>query len=115
MIDDINDHSPHFTQPLYQATMSENFPKGASITSVSATDLDIGHNAKLTYTLKEQDREYFYISSIEATNTGVLKVFRVNLQSWLQCMRVCIYSHKCICIFIYDVYLHMYLTWHMLC
>lgn len=77
MIDDINDHAPHFTKSIYHTTMSENFAKGASITSVSATDLDIGHNAKLTYTLKEQDREYFYISSIEATNTGVLKVFKV--------------------------------------
>lgn len=77
LIDDINDHAPHFTKSIYHTTMSENFAKGASITSVSATDLDIGHNAKLTYTLKEQDREYFYISSIEATNTGVLKVFKV--------------------------------------
>lgn len=35
-------------------------------------------DAKLTYTLREQDREHFYISSIEATNTGVLKVFKVT-------------------------------------
>lgn len=78
MIDDINDHTPRFTKSIYQATMSESCAKGASITSVSATDFDIGHNAKLTYMLKEQDREYFYINSIEATNTGVLKVFKVT-------------------------------------
>ena len=58
--------------------MSENLAKGASIVSVMATDRDIGSNAKLTYTLREQDREHFYISSIEATNTGVLKVFKVT-------------------------------------
>jgi len=57
--------------------MSENLAKGASIVSVMAADRDIGSNAKLTYTLREQDREHFYISSIEATNTGVLKVFKV--------------------------------------
>ena len=77
-VDDINDHAPKFTQKLYQATMSENFPAGASVTSVSATDMDIGANAKMIYTLKEQDREFFSMTSVDATNTGVLKVFRVR-------------------------------------
>ena len=77
LIDDINDNVPRFTQKIYTATMSENFPKGASVTSVSATDADSGENAKLTYTLREQDREYFEIILIEATNTGVLKVYKV--------------------------------------
>ena len=76
-MDDINDHAPKFTRKLYQATMSENFPAGASVTSVSATDRDIGTNAKMIYTLKEQDREFFSMTSVDATNTGVLKVFRV--------------------------------------
>ena len=78
LIDDINDNVPRFTQKIYTATMSENFPKGASVTSVSATDADSGENAKLTYTLREQDREYFEIILIEATNTGVLKVYKVG-------------------------------------
>ena len=77
MIDDVNDHSPRFVQSVYSATMSESLRRGTSIISVSATDRDIGSNAKLVYTLREQDREHFYISSIEATNTGVLKVFKV--------------------------------------
>ena len=77
-VDDVNDHAPEFTQKVYRATMSENYPKGASITSVSAQDKDIGKNARMTYTLKERDREYFSVTSVEATNTGVLKVFKVN-------------------------------------
>ena len=77
-VTDVNDHPPQFTQSVYRATMSENYDRGASITSVSATDKDIGINAKLTYILKEQDREYFSITSVDATNTGVLKVFRVR-------------------------------------
>ena len=76
-IEDINDHAPRFTQKYYETTMSENYPVGASVTSVSASDPDIGANAKMTYTLKEQDRTYFYMTSVEATNTGVLKVFKV--------------------------------------
>lgn len=58
--------------------MSESLGKGASVTSVSATDDDLGVNARLTYTLAERDREYFYISTVEATNTGVIRVFKVS-------------------------------------
>ena len=104
-VDDVNDHTPHFVRSLYRATMSESLDKGASVTSVSATDNDIGVNARLTltswpwswgywslvtlsdierlnarltYTLAERDREYFYISTVDATNTGVIKVFKVR-------------------------------------
>jgi protocadherin Fat 4 len=77
LVDDVNDHSPQFVQPLYRTTMSESLAKGASVTSVLATDLDLGINAKLTYTLAERDREHFYISTVDATNTGVVKVFKV--------------------------------------
>ena len=78
MVEDINDHAPRFTHKLYRASMSENLGVGASIISVSATDADVGQYAKLTYSLKEQDRQFFSIFSVEATNTGVLKVFRVR-------------------------------------
>ena len=58
--------------------MSESLRKGASVTSVSATDNDLGVNARLTYTLAERDREYFYVTTVDATNTGVIKVFKVR-------------------------------------
>ena len=58
--------------------MSENYAVGQSVTSVSATDDDIGSNAALTYSLKEFDRKYFHMITVQATNTGVLKVFRVS-------------------------------------
>jgi len=61
--------------------MSESLTRGASVISVSATDRDVGSNAKLMYSLREQDREHFYIRSVEATNTGVLKVFKVLVVS----------------------------------
>ena len=78
MIDDINDHIPVFTQSIYRAVMSESYGVGASIISVSATDADTGSNARLLYSLREQDREHFIVVSVEATNTGVLKVHRVS-------------------------------------
>ena len=78
MIEDINDHLPVFTQSVYQAVMSESFDVGTSIISISATDADVGANARLLYTLREQDREFFTVVSVKATNTGVLKVHRVS-------------------------------------
>jgi hypothetical protein len=54
--------------------MSENYKSGDSITSVSATDKDIGIHARLNYVLDMKDRKYFSMTSVEATNTGVLKV-----------------------------------------
>lgn len=77
IVDDINDNAPRFTQRVYHAEMSESYTAGTSVTSVSATDADIGANAKLMYSLKQHDREYFTIASVEATNSGVLKVHRV--------------------------------------
>ena len=77
IITDINDHRPKFTKQVYHTTMSENYAIGQSITSVSATDDDIGSNAALTYSLMEADREFFGIMTVQATNTGVLKVFKV--------------------------------------
>jgi len=85
-VDDVNDHTPHFVKSLYRSTMSEttsttmseSLEKGSSVTSVSATDNDVGVNARVTYTLAERDREYFYITTVDATNTGVIKVFKVS-------------------------------------
>lgn len=79
MVEDINDHVPVFTQSIYRAMMSESYDVGTSIVSVSATDADTGSNARLLYSLRKQDREYFMVVSVEATNTGVLKVHRVSL------------------------------------
>jgi len=83
LIDDINDHVPVFTQSVYRAVMSESYDVGASIVSISATDADTGSNARLLYSLREQDREHFTVDSVEATNTGVLKVYRVSRPSFL--------------------------------
>jgi len=78
VIDDINDNAPVFTQRVYRAVMSENYAVGTSVISVSATDADIGSNGKLMYSLKQHDREYFTIATVEATNSGVLKVHKVS-------------------------------------
>ena len=85
LVEDINDHVPVFTQSVYRAVMSESYAVGASIISVSATDADVGSNARLMYSLREQDRQYFTVVSVEETNTGVLKVHRVRASTDCTC------------------------------
>ena len=53
--------------------MSENQQTGP-VKTVTAIDRDIDENARLTYTLKDTDRSYFYIETIPP-NAGVLKVY----------------------------------------
>uniref|UniRef100_A0A3B3VLG5 Cadherin domain-containing protein n=1 Tax=Poecilia latipinna TaxID=48699 RepID=A0A3B3VLG5_9TELE len=46
---DANDNAPVFDKPLYRAKISENCPKGVSVTTVKASDKDIGPNQELSY------------------------------------------------------------------
>ncbi|XP_030595814.1 protocadherin alpha-2-like [Archocentrus centrarchus] len=51
---DINDNSPVFSQPLYQAQVTENAQFQTSIVTVSATDLDEGINSEIVYSFIER-------------------------------------------------------------
>ncbi|XP_055296378.1 protein dachsous [Sitodiplosis mosellana] len=50
-IHDVNDNEPIFDQSFYNATVSENDPKGKCILKVSASDPDCGVNAMVNYTI----------------------------------------------------------------
>lgn len=51
IVQDVNDHSPQFQQQNYVVHIDENSPIGYSITQMTATDSDIGLNAKIKYVL----------------------------------------------------------------
>lgn len=60
-VTDVNDNAPRFELPDYQAhNIDEDIPTGTSILQVSATDLDTGKNAEITYSV---DKEEFTIDS----------------------------------------------------
>ncbi|XP_074529694.1 protocadherin gamma-A11-like isoform X12 [Halichoeres trimaculatus] len=66
---DVNDNAPIFAKPLYRAKIPENSPKSTSVTTVSATDKDIGSNGEVSYLITPTKRvltELFKINS----NTG---------------------------------------------
>ena len=50
-VDDINDNSPTFALAQYSATILEGKPANTLVTKVTATDIDDGTNAQLTYSI----------------------------------------------------------------
>ncbi|XDV37728.1 hypothetical protein PO909_007288 [Leuciscus waleckii] len=53
IIQDANDNAPIFTHSVYKAFVSENSPKGALVTTVSANDKDEGAFGHVTYYLDQ--------------------------------------------------------------
>ncbi|XP_045886278.1 protocadherin gamma-C5-like [Micropterus dolomieu] len=93
-IADVNDNPPVFTQPSYNVYLKENGVPGSILYSVSASDLDFGENAKISYSIldsKVQDvsvSSYVYINSdngsiysMHSFDYEKLKVFQIQVQA----------------------------------
>ncbi|XP_054872467.1 protocadherin gamma-C5-like isoform X14 [Amphiprion ocellaris] len=93
-ITDVNDNPPMFTQPSYNVYLKENGVPGSILFSVSASDLDFGENAKISYSIldsKVQDvsvSSYVYINSdngsiysMHSFDYEKLKVFQIQVQA----------------------------------
>ncbi|KAM8749513.1 protocadherin-8 [Acanthopagrus schlegelii] len=50
-LSDENDNAPHFSKAVTEVSVVENNAPGAYITTVQATDADLGNNGKITYRL----------------------------------------------------------------
>ncbi|XP_022237895.1 protein dachsous-like [Limulus polyphemus] len=50
-VQDVNDNSPRFEQPVYKANISENSRSGTFVIKVQAIDKDLGINGNLTYVI----------------------------------------------------------------
>ncbi|XP_061758299.1 neural-cadherin-like [Nerophis ophidion] len=63
---DVNDNVPFFTSSIYEASVTEGAPSGALVFQVSANDLDLGLNGKISYSLLEDrsgDHRFFRIQA----------------------------------------------------
>eukprot|EP00063_Salmo_salar_P080609 XP_014055444.1 PREDICTED: protocadherin gamma-C5-like isoform X3 [Salmo salar] len=91
---DVNDNPPLFSQPSYTVYVKENYTPGKLLCSVSATDSDLGDNAKTSYSILEskvQDvsvSSYVYInsdngsiSSMHSFDYEKVKVFQILVQA----------------------------------
>ncbi|XP_043267899.1 fat-like cadherin-related tumor suppressor homolog isoform X3 [Venturia canescens] len=67
---DVNDNAPKFEKPLASFKISENALNGTNVFRANATDADLGENAKITYFLVTETRD-FTVDPV----TGVLRVF----------------------------------------
>ncbi|GAB1604092.1 uncharacterized protein LOC115219398 [Argonauta hians] len=76
LVEDENDNRPEFSQSIYNVSLEHNHKKNIPVITLSASDLDIGKNGKISYYISpqtdEQIRQYFNI--IE--NTG--KIFLIK-------------------------------------
>ncbi|XP_027133989.1 protocadherin gamma-C5 isoform X2 [Larimichthys crocea] len=93
-VTDVNDNPPIFTQPSYNVYLKENGVAGSILYSVSASDVDFGENAKISYSIldsKVQDvsvSSYVYINSdngsiysMHSFDYEKLKVFQIQVQA----------------------------------
>ncbi|XP_041442031.1 protocadherin gamma-B1 isoform X2 [Xenopus laevis] len=73
-VSDVNDNAPVFMKSKFDAYLAENNLPGASIYCIFASDLDIGENAKVIYSISSKNTEDFPVSSYFSINieTGVL-------------------------------------------
>uniref|UniRef100_A0A8C9XWP0 FAT atypical cadherin 4 n=1 Tax=Sander lucioperca TaxID=283035 RepID=A0A8C9XWP0_SANLU len=71
---DINDNRPVFYPVQYFANVKENEPSGAYVTTVSATDPDLGRNGTLKYIITAGDEGQFTIDSSSGQVTLVGKL-----------------------------------------
>ncbi|KAK5602881.1 hypothetical protein CRENBAI_021534 [Crenichthys baileyi] len=91
---DVNDNPPLFSQPSYAVYVKENNAPGIIMFSLSASDLDSGENAKISYSIldsKVQDvsvSSYVYINSdngsiysMHSFDYEKLKVFQIQVQA----------------------------------
>ncbi|XP_068167737.1 neural-cadherin [Antennarius striatus] len=63
-VTDVNDNVPFFTSSIYEASVTEGAESGTLVFQVSANDLDLGLNGKISYSLLEDrsgDHLYFRI------------------------------------------------------
>ncbi|XP_062869869.1 protocadherin Fat 3 [Trichomycterus rosablanca] len=67
---DVNDNSPRFAQESYTAVVSENTDVGTEVIQVEASDIDLGQNGEIFYTLLT-NTPFFSINS----TTGWVYIF----------------------------------------
>ncbi|KAL4641609.1 protocadherin Fat 4 [Arapaima gigas] len=73
---DINDNRPVFYPVQYFANVKENEPPASYVTTVSATDPDLGRNGTVRYTITAGDTSRFQVSSSTGKITTLVSLDR---------------------------------------
>uniref|UniRef100_A0A8B9J6P8 Cadherin-23 n=1 Tax=Astyanax mexicanus TaxID=7994 RepID=A0A8B9J6P8_ASTMX len=70
---DVNDFRPRFSSSVFSTNVFENEPSGTSVITLTATDLDEGENALLTYSLQGPGADAFSLDP----DTGLIRSLRL--------------------------------------
>lgn len=71
IVEDQNDNDPIFEQPKYVSNIPEDIEIGSSVLKVHATDKDLGHNARIVYSLANETTWLFTIDNKSGLITTV--------------------------------------------
>eukprot|EP00117_Sycon_ciliatum_P011661 scpid2392/ scgid13049/ Protocadherin Fat 1; Cadherin family member 7; Cadherin-related tumor suppressor homolog; Protein fat homolog; Protocadherin Fat 1, nuclear form len=85
-ISDVNDVTPAFSSPTLSAVISENATVGSLVLAATATDLDLGANSLLTYSLLNSSSGYEFLSI--SSSTGYIYLRRSLLPLELSTLQV---------------------------
>ncbi|XP_029439955.1 protocadherin gamma-A4-like [Rhinatrema bivittatum] len=72
---DANDNAPVFNRSLYKVSVMENIPEGTVVARTSATDLDEGVNAYISYSFIKMTNNVSHLFQIDS-KTGEISVLR---------------------------------------
>ncbi|GAB1604107.1 hypothetical protein Ahia01_000692000 [Argonauta hians] len=89
MVEDENDNIPKFSQSIYNISIEHNHKKNVPVIKVTASDLDIGRNGKISYyispktvyalktyfNINENDGKIYLLKSLDAGIKTSLKLF----------------------------------------
>uniref|UniRef100_A0A8D0HLB8 Cadherin domain-containing protein n=1 Tax=Sphenodon punctatus TaxID=8508 RepID=A0A8D0HLB8_SPHPU len=75
IVEDANDNAPVFSQPVYKANILENQPKGTTVATVKATDLDERINKEIKYSFRKITEKASHIFQLDS-RTGDITLVR---------------------------------------
>lgn len=58
LVEDTNDNSPVCGKPLHSAKLFEDAPSGQLVLCMASSDMDLGENAKLEYSMSDEDNMF---------------------------------------------------------
>lgn len=95
---DVNDNPPIFDHSDYIVSLNESVPPGTPVLQVMATDNDLGDNAKITYYLNDNERQFTVdpetgtISTTEPLNCPQQNCVQPASKSGSGCTKSCVFT-----------------------
>ncbi|KAL7984687.1 hypothetical protein Chor_003257 [Crotalus horridus] len=78
---DANDNVPVFSQPIYEVKLKENLPKGSTIATVTAFDMDEGTNGEVKYSFEEINKNNQNMFLLNSTSGEIILVGSLDFET----------------------------------